>query len=132
MGVRFPSVQSSVFVGPLPGNANETVVCTTPPFTPSLDGATIILEWFWTALAGATQTFFQMAIRRGTTVAGTLIGASALWAGSTTAGASYQGSGSYFDTPGNVSGQQYSLTLIQGAATGAGTFRDVALVAFSL
>jgi hypothetical protein len=131
MGVHFPSVSSTTFIGPLPASATETVVLTTPPINLSLDNAQVIIHWFVDILAGTNAASHIMRIRRGTTTGGTLIGASA-WFNSVTAGNQVSASGTYVDTPGVVGGQQYSLTIVQSAATGAGTFNDGALVAYVL
>lgn len=131
MGVRFPSVFTQVFIGPLPANATETVLCTTPPFSPPLDNAPIFFQWFCTILAGASVTGHTFRIRRGTTAAGAFIGAGA-WVDTAAAAVQRNHSGNYVDTPGAVGGAQYSLTLVQTAATGAGTLTDVYMLAFSL
>lgn len=131
MGVRFPSVFTNTFIGPLPANATETVLCTTPLLTPSLDGAPIFLQWFCTILAGASVTGHTFRIRRGTTSGGVFVGAGS-WVDVAAAGVQRNHSGNYNDLPGAISGQQYSLTLVQTAATGAGTLTDVYMLAFSL
>lgn len=131
MGVRFPSIASSTFVGPLPANANETVILTTPQLNISLDFSQIFILWACDILAGTTTSALVFRLRRGTTVAGTLINAAA-WTHTLAAGNSAAISGAYFDTPGAVAGQQYSLTVSQTAATAAGTFNDGSILAFAL
>lgn len=131
MGVRFPQIASTTFVGPLPASAAETVILTTPPLNISLDFSQIIIQWACDILAGASTTSLVFRLRRGTTVAGTLINAAA-WTHTLAAAASAVMSGVYVDTPGAVAGQQYSLTVVQTAATGAGTFNDGCLLAFAL
>lgn len=131
MGVRFPSVQSNIFVGPLPANANETVVLTTPPLTISLDFSTVLLVWFFCYLAGTANTAALFNVRRGTTISGALVNVAPLTAPAT-AGAQSAYAACYFDVPGAVAGQQYSLTVQQFAATTAGQFKDGALLAFAL
>jgi hypothetical protein len=131
MGVRFPSVQTNTFIGPLPASAVETVVLTTPPLTLPLDGATVLLLWSIQITGGATTTATSVQIRRGTSTAGPVVSAGA-WLFVMTAGQRYTVSGWYFDTPGAVAGQQYSLTVSQTAATGAGTWIDGAMLAFAL
>lgn len=131
MGVRFPSIASTTFVGPLPANANETVILTTPPLNISLDFSQIIIEWACDILAGTGTTALVFRLRRGTTAAGALINAAA-WTHTLAAGNTAVMSGVYVDTPGAVAGQQYSLTVVQTAATAAGTFNDGALLAFAL
>lgn len=131
MGVRYPSVFSNTFIGPLPAGAAETVVLTTPPLTLPLDGAAVFIIWCANILTGATTTFLNFNIRRGTTTAGTVIHLQS-FAVPVTAGSKAQGAGCYFDTPGAVAGQQYTLTVSQQAATAAGTWEDGALLAFAL
>jgi hypothetical protein len=131
MGVRFPSAFSNTFIGPLPANATETVVCTTPPLTLPLDGATVILLWLFSYTAGTGNTTTGMLLRRGTTIAGALVNAATNSGQAVPTGPDIL-SGCYFDTPGAVAGQQYSLTIQQFGASAAGTFRDVALLAFAL
>lgn len=130
MGVRFPSVASNASFA-LPASAAETVIVTTPPLNIPLDFAQVFLHWFIAFVGGTAITAAVFRLRRGTTVAGALVGSppyqSALNAGNTVF---Y--SGSYFDTPGAVAGQQYSLTLVQLSATGAGTINDISLIAFAL
>jgi hypothetical protein len=131
MGVRFPSVASNTFVGPLPANATETVILTTPPINEPVDNAQVLLLWFTSITAGTSTTSFQFKIRRGTTITGTVILAGTCFV-TVVAAQNYISSGCYFDLPGIVAGQQYSLTIIQGAATVAGTFLDGALMALVL
>lgn len=131
MGVRFPSVISNTFVGPLPAGAGETVVLTTPPISEPIDGAQVILLWQASITAGASVTSHVFHLRRGTTATDTGVGAGP-WTDQIAAAAGRTSSGFYFDFPGVVAGQQYSLTVIQTAATGAGTWLDGALLAMVL
>ncbi len=131
MGVRYPSVASTTFVGPFPANATETVVCTSPPFTPPLDSSQIFIQWFFACLVGASITSFFYRLRRGTTTAGQLLNLNN-WAIPVAAAGGFVSSGVYVDNPGAVSGQQYSLTVAQTAATGASSVPDVCLIVFAL
>lgn len=131
MGVRFPSISSTTFIGPLPANANETILLTTPPLNISLDFSQIIIQWAGSITAGATVTGHQFRLRRGTTLAGALVFAST-WVQAVTAANAGVFSGVYVDTPGAVAGQQYTLSLGQIGATGAGVFNDGCLLAFAL
>jgi len=131
VGVRYPSQASNTFVGPLPANATETVILVSPPLNISLDFSQIFIQWACDILAGTSTTALVFRLRRGTTTAGTLINAAA-WTHTLAAGNSAAMSGAYFDTPGAVAGQQYALTVVQTAATAAGTFNDGALLAFAL
>jgi hypothetical protein len=131
MGVRFPSVVTNTFVGPLPANANETVVATLPPLTLPLDGATVFISYSCDLTPGASVTSHVFRLRRGTTVVSALVNF-ANFVSTVTAGARLMSSGFYFDNPGAVGPVQYSLTVVQTAATGAGVFNDVAMMAFAL
>jgi hypothetical protein len=131
MGVRYPSVQTNVFIGPAPASATEFVVCTTPPFSPPVDNGVVYLHWFMKFLTGTGTTSLVVQLRRGTTTGGTLVNLSSATFG---IGAAANGilAGSYFDAPGVVAGQQYSLTCAQTGASAAGTWGDQALMAYVL
>ncbi len=130
MGVRFPSVQSNTLVNPNVGINAETIVCTTPPLNLPLDGALVLLFWFMVHTIGATAAQTNFRLRRGTAITGTLINVSQPV--TAVAGNVVTASGVYFDTPGIVAGQQYSLTCIDPASTGAGAIQDACLIAFAL
>ncbi len=131
MGVRLPSVASTTFVGPLPASAAETVILVTPPISEPIDNAQVILEWQASITAGTACTSLVFRIRRGTLATGTFIGANA-WSFTTVAANLTTVGGLYVDSPGSVAGQQYALTVVQTAATGAGTFSDGCLLAMCL
>lgn len=131
MGVHLPSVATTTFIGPLPANANETALLTTPVINPSLDNAQIILHWFATLTAGTATTAFAFRIRRGTGITGQTV-ATGPWTTAVTAGNAAISAGTTVDAPGVVAGQQYTLSIVQTAATGAGTWQDGALVALVL
>ena len=131
MGVRYPSVVTNAFIGPAPANATEFVVCTTPPFSPPIDNGTVILHWFMKFLCGAGTTGLVVQIRRGATITSPLVNLTTAQF-SIAAAANGILSASYFDQPGVVAGQQYSLTCVQSGATGAGVWGDQALIAYAL
>jgi hypothetical protein len=131
MGVRFPTAYSNTFIGPLPASAAETVLLTTPPINEPIDNATVLLFWSACITAGTATTFWQFRLRRGTTTGGTAINVG-VWQLNVTAAQAFNPSWWYFDNPGIVAGQQYSLTVVQSGATGAGTWNDGALVAMVL
>jgi hypothetical protein len=131
MGVRFPSVVTNTFVGPLPANGTETVVLTTGPIEPSIDNATILLAWMGNIQTGTSTTQLGWRIRRGATTAGVQVGV-AVWVNTQAVGVSAVSGGFYFDIPGVVAGQQYSLTVSQTNAAAAGTWNDGALLAMVL
>jgi hypothetical protein len=131
MGVRFPSVATNTFVGPLPASAVETVVLTTPPINEPIDNAQVLLFWMANLTPGASTTSLVWRLRRGTTTAGVALGLTT-WGFTTAAGNFVTNSGWYFDFPGVVAGQQYSLTVSQTADTVAGAWADGALIAMVL
>jgi hypothetical protein len=122
---------TNTFIGPLPANATETIVLTTPPLNIALDFALILLVWTGGLTTGASVTSHVWRLRRGTTLTGAQVGANPLQV-TVAAGNFSPATGFYFDTPGAVAGQQYTLTLTQTAATGAGVWSDGALLAFML
>ena len=131
MGVRLPSVFSNTFVGPLPANATETVVLTTPPINQILPGAAIILLWSFALIIGASSTNIAFRLRRGTTTAGALVNVAGFQS-TCTAASGFATGGMYQDSPGEIAQLQYSLTVVQLAATGAGTFTDGSILAMVL
>lgn len=131
MGVRLPSVFTNTFIGPLPANANETIIFQLPPISPQIDNAPILFFWCLDVTGGTTATGHVVRIRRGTALTGALVMVLNMVT-TEVAGARNVASGVYFDTPGVVAGQQYVLTLSQTAATGAGTFNDGAFMAACL
>lgn len=131
MGVRYPSVFTSTFVGPLPAGAAETVILTSPPLTLPLDGAVVFILYWFNIIPGTSTTFFTGNIRRGTTAGSPAVTTSPAIT-PTVAGTQASLSCIFFDSPGAVAGVQYSGTVSQIAATGAGTFQLGALLAFAL
>ena len=131
MGVRFPSVASTVVVNQLPANATETVICVTPPINLPIDSAQVMLYWYIAANIGTGATAYVVRLRRGITTGAPQITA----VGGTQTVVAGNGAvlgGSYVDVPGVVAEQQYALTVSQTAATGTGSITDVCLIAFVL
>jgi hypothetical protein len=131
MGVRMASVFSNTFIGPLPANANETLMFTTGPLGLAVDNAPVMLFFIGTVVAGTSTTSHNYRLRRGTLVTSPLIHTAA-FAQTCAAGNTVVVSGCYFDLPGVAAGLQYSLTIAQAAATVAGVFSDGALLAMVL
>lgn len=131
MGVRFPTVATNTFVGPLPASAAETVVLTTPGISEPIDNAQVLLLWTASITPGTSTTSLVFRLRRGTLATSPLVNVASF--GFTTVAANLTTvSGWYFDSPGVVAGQQYSLTVVQTADTVAGAWVDGALVAMVL
>lgn len=131
MGVRYPTVATKTFIGPLPASAVETIILTTPPLNLTLDFSQVQIFWYATMTAGTGTSSLIFQLRRGTSLTSPQINA-ANWAHTLAAASSAVMSGCYFDVPGPVAGQQYTLTVSQTGATAAGTFNDGALLAFAL
>lgn len=131
MGVRNPSAATNTFIGPLPATAAETIVFTTPLLNLSLDNATVLLYFCIDITAGATATAHRFIIRRGTALTSPSVMVATLQT-TEVAGARNTGSGVYFDLPGVAADLQYTLTIQQIAATGAGSFIDGSLLAMVL
>ena len=131
MGVRFPSVFTNTFIGPLPANANETIALTTPPLTLPLDGAAVFIWWMFSLIAGTGVVSIVYKVRRGTTLTGTDITSGGITQ-AIAAGAGGMHTGVLVDTPGAVAGQQYTLTLSQSGATVASAVGQATLLAYAL
>lgn len=131
MGVRLATVTSNTFVGPLPANATETVVLTTPPISMALDNAQVLILWDANITLGTSTTSLVFRVRRGITTAGALVIAAARTQ-TLAAGAGGQVCGWCFDSPGVVAGQQYCLTVVQTADTVAGVWNDGEMLAMVL
>jgi hypothetical protein len=131
MGVRTPSIGTNTFVGPLPANANETVIYSIGPFNEPIDNAQVLLFWFFSYTPGTANSSAQFNIRRGTTVAGTRLNLQN-WQNQTVAAQPFYAAGCYVDSPGIVAGVNYVLTIVQVGATAAGTLPDGAFIAMVL
>lgn len=131
MGVRMASVFSTTFIGPLPANANETLVFTTGPLGLAVDNAAVLLFWTCSITAGTSTTGLAYRLRRGNLVTSPLVNVSS-FLNTTAAGNTQVTSGVYADQPGVAAGVQYSLTVAQAADTVAGVFVDGCLMAIVL
>lgn len=132
MGVRFPSVFSKTFVGPLPAGSAETVVLVSPPLTLPLDFATVIILCSANITPGASTTSFTYNLRRGTTTAGTILTFAGGWTFPIIAGNPTGTLMHINDTPGAAAGVQYALTVQTNGATAAGAWNDGYITAFCL
>lgn len=130
MGVRFPGSGNNTIVAATIVTTAETVVATSNALSPALDFELIIILWEVTLTIGTTGNLLTPKLRRGTTVAGTLVN---VGTGVTVVAPNVvKLSGVYTDTPGAVAGQQYSITLTVGAATANSTVSDVSIVTVGL
>jgi hypothetical protein len=131
MGARLPSVVSNTVLNSPIVTTTETVICTTPPFSPSIDGVAVLILATWTCTPGTSANAMTARLRRGSAVGGAQLQA-APYPNPCGAIANQGGMLWYFDQPGIIGGQQYSLTLAMAGATGNTTVTDVAMLAFAL
>ncbi len=132
MGVKNASVFSNTIVNASIATTVETIVVTTPPINQPLDGALVLLfATVYVNPIGAAASTILIRFRRGPLVTSPLVNVGVL--GTTvTAGGIVAPSAAYFDAPGAVAGQQYSLTVQFQLATGNSTIVDVFLAAIVL
>ena len=111
--------------GTVPATSAETVAIILPGNVSVPVGTLIVLEAVATWTAGSSTTAIVARIRRGTTTAGTLVGQA--FTNPATASAANTIAAQCADTPGEVAGQQYCLTLQQtsGAANGSALFASL-------
>jgi hypothetical protein len=130
LGVRLPSVSSITLLTAVLTSATETAFVTSPGLNLSLDNALVQIYWMVQLNTGAGTTQIQIKLRRGIDITGLQVGAN--WNNVVTASTNRQLSGCYIDTPGIVAGQQYTVTALQIASAGAGTFSDACIIAMVL
>ena len=130
MGVRFGTLSTKVAQNALPANATETVIYIVGPMILATDSVAVLFHWFITLVVGTGTTVIAVRMRRGTTTAGGLIGASN-WSQTVAAGQTICMAGVYFDVF-FASVTSYCLTVTQTGASGAGTVEDGTLAAFIL
>lgn len=102
----------------------ETVALVTPPVSTTFAGDQIDIEGKVNMLAGTGTTACVLRIRRGNGITGTVVGVAET--DTLAAGSSESFPLQAVDTPGDVAGQVYSLTIQQTAATGNGTVQSAA------
>ncbi len=115
--INTPSIVT--VTGGTDGGATETVVATVPNVITSNIETQVLIEGTLNVLTGAGTTSMQVRCRRGTTIAGPQVGGTvAFGIGATSNGAV---SFSFKDTPGEVHGQSYVITVVESSATTDGT-----------
>ena len=127
MGVHQPSSSSNTLLNQPIVTTAETVVLTSPSLNPSLDNALVLIFWEVVFTLTAGTTAITARLRRGTTTGGTLINVAQ--AVTVTASTTVRMAGCYFDTPGVVASQQWSLTLQATAAAANTTVNDGSITA---
>ena len=131
MGVRFPSAVTTVSVGIYGATGAEALVLTTPPLTLPLDFAQVFLFWWVAFNCGTGTTAVNTRIRRGPLITSQAFDPG-LANAAVTANTIVSLCGCFLDTPGAVTGQQYSITLAGTGTTGAGNFQEGCMIAFCL
>jgi hypothetical protein len=126
MGYRLSTTVSTAVIAS-PAAAAETVICTCGPINPPGDAVVVLLHWFIEFTVGTNGVTATLKLRRGAATSSTLINVGA--AATVVAPNVVRFGGSYFDSPGAVAEQQYSLTLTVGSASAASTVSDVCLIA---
>lgn len=130
MGVRQATVSSTVVTNAVLVTSAETVVAISPPLNIPIANAQILLFGYVLFSAGTGTSFMNCKVRRGITTAGQQVNQT----GSinvTVAGGNIW-TFTYADTPGEIAGQQYCMTLSQTAASANGTVLDVCFTAMAL
>lgn len=100
----------------------ETAAITSPGVSTQFDGDVINIEGDVSVTTGASTTAVTVRVRRGNGVAGAIVGE----AQPETLGAAVSATipFQFPDQPGAVSGQQYTVTVAQTAASGNGTINS--------
>ncbi len=128
MGVRTSSAFAGTAIANVPASGAETVVSTTNPMSLTVDNAQVSIWAYCNVTAGTTVTALIIGIRRGTTVADTLIGTRDTI--STTAGLLYSIVYNVVNiTSGLSTNFQWSLTLQATGATGISTVNNANIMA---
>lgn len=130
MGVsRMLGYQTTTIIGS-PAAATETIVATTPGFTPPVDTDSVLLLAQIAFTVGTNGVSMRLRIRQGATAAGTTVGDTGLL----TCVAANLVAPLVFavDTPGIVNNFQYTLTLTIGSGSAASTVSAVNFFAICL
>lgn len=130
MGVRNASVASTTMLTSNIITTAETALVTTPPINLPIDNAGILIFASVNVTPGTATTTLAVRLRRGSGITGTQLNAGGPYTVLVTT--AYFINLTWFDSPGIVAGQQYTLTVQQAAATGNGTAFDGSIVAMVL
>lgn len=107
----------------------ETVIVTLPGVSTPSAGRKVALEGTVQMTLGAGATGLIFRVRRGTTVTDPLVGEANTVQVETAAGSTEDHTVSAVDTPGELVGQTYVVTVQQVAATGNGTVLQASVTA---
>ena len=131
MASEWPTVAGNLFAGA------QTVVTTTELAVATLEiptvapGQTVELSGSLSLTTGTATTAVSTQIRRGSDITGTVVGTSGAVTIVNTAGGTNQYQCDTQDQPGDVEGQQYTLTVTQTGATGNGSAAHAHLTAIA-
>ena len=130
MGVRVASVWTNVQQNAMPAGNATSILFQLPPLIPASDGALVICAFTLCWTVGSSTTYVDLALGRGTTISGQLLGLNT-WSAVITVGNQVIYSGFYEDQPppGSI---QYWFGIAQNPGASAGTFVDGCLIAFVL
>lgn len=130
MGVRIGSVQNTTIVNATIVTTAETAIATSDPIGQAIDNAVILVLWYFLVTLAAGTNLLTWRVRRGSGITGAAINVPT--GVTVTASTVVSFSGVYRDTPGVVAAQQYTLSLVCGAAGANATVNDVAIAAMVL
>jgi hypothetical protein len=130
MGVHAVTKGTNTLVNTTIPTTTETLVCLLTFDALPIDFAQVLLIGQMLVIPGTATTLLQARIRQGNGTTGTSVGIADI-TGQTV------GSGTglcvlAIDTPGAVAGMQYSLTITQISATGAGSVNNATFMGFIL
>jgi len=103
----------------------ETAAVTSDPVSPTSDNAEFTISGVINITAGTGTTEVVVRVRRGSTVAGALVGETDPH--TLAAGAKANIPFEVADTPGAVASQQYTASVVQTGASGNGTINNSAI-----
>lgn len=130
MGYRTPSTASKVLQNASFPVNTETAALISDALNLPFDNSLVIIQWQVTYTGGSTGASLTPRLRRGNTVAGTLLNVAV--AVTMVATNAIQLCGVYFDLPGSVAGVQYTLSLNPPGGGTAGTLNDGCIIAMVL
>lgn len=105
--------------------ATELVAVTSNGINTSGPGSRVFVRGYFNATCGTVGTTLTIRVRRGTSITGTLVGQADVF--TIVASTLNQMAILAVDSPGEVSGQQYVITVQQGAGAGNGTLNDAGI-----
>ncbi len=117
MGVRFPFAATSAIVNNTVLTSTETVVLSTPQFSPPLDNAAVLIMVMWSMVTPGTVTNYNYNLRRGNLVTSPLVNVGNQVIVEPLS-SRFLRMLMFVDTPGALGPVQYSLSIVGNGATG--------------